>query len=221
MEIRTNLAHHSNYGKARETSGIKYIVIHYTANNGDTARDNAIYFSRTENLSASAHYFVDEKEVWQSVMDNYTAWHCGANTYKHKTCRNANSIGVELCSRKDSSGNYYFKEDVIANAIVLTRELMQKYNIPVENVIRHYDVTGKICPAPMVNDESLWKGFLSMLSNKKLESGNDIVWELINGKYKIKIDDVPRAVKALDKAKDNQEFMSLYWILYKMVNENR
>lgn len=55
----------------------------------------------------------------------------------------------------------------------------------------------------------------------KLESGNDIVWELINGKYKIKIDDVPRAVKALDKAKDNQEFMSLYWILYKLVNENR
>jgi hypothetical protein len=55
----------------------------------------------------------------------------------------------------------------------------------------------------------------------KLESGNDIVWELINGKYKIKIDDVPRAVKAVDSAKNNQEFMSLYWILYKLVNENR
>lgn len=55
---------------------------------------------------------------------------------------------------------------------------------------------------------------------KKLERGNDIIWELMNGKYKVQIDDVNRAVKALDKAKDNPEFMSLYWILYKVVNGN-
>lgn len=55
---------------------------------------------------------------------------------------------------------------------------------------------------------------------KILESGNDIIWELMNGKYKVKIDDVTRAVKALDKAKTNKEFMSLYWILYKLVNGN-
>lgn len=56
--------------------------------------------------------------------------------------------------------------------------------------------------------------------NKKLETGNDIVWELMNGKHKVRIDDVIRAVKALDKAKTNQEFMSLYWILYKLVNND-
>lgn len=55
---------------------------------------------------------------------------------------------------------------------------------------------------------------------KKLESGNDIVWELMNGKHKIEITEVQRAVKALDKAKNNPEFMSLYWILYKLVNGN-
>lgn len=55
---------------------------------------------------------------------------------------------------------------------------------------------------------------------KKLETGNDIIWELMNGKHKIKIDDVNKAVKALDKAKDNPDFMSLYWILYKVVNGN-
>ena len=54
----------------------------------------------------------------------------------------------------------------------------------------------------------------------KIETGNDIIWELMNGKYKVKIDDVKRAVIALDKAKSNQEFMSLYWILYKLVNKN-
>ena len=55
---------------------------------------------------------------------------------------------------------------------------------------------------------------------QKLETGNDIVWELMNGKHKIKINDAKRAVVALDKAKDSQEFMSLYWILYKLVNGN-
>lgn len=55
---------------------------------------------------------------------------------------------------------------------------------------------------------------------KILETGNDIVWELINGKHKIKIDDVKRAINALDHAKNNPDFMSLYWILYKVVNGN-
>lgn len=215
-------ANSSNF-KVGRTSPIKYIVIHYTANNGDTAKGNADYFNRTPNLSASAHYFVDENEVWQSVLDKDTAWHCGAKTYIHRECRNSNSIGIELCSRKDTKGNYYFKDEVVNRAIALTKELMKKYNIPVTNVIRHYDVTGKTCPAPMVNDENKWKDFLSKLSTSsvsKLTSGNDIVWELMNGKHKIKIDDVNKAVKALDKAKNNPDYMSLYWILYKVVNGN-
>lgn len=56
---------------------------------------------------------------------------------------------------------------------------------------------------------------------KKLETGNDIIWELKNGKHKIEITEVDRAVKALDKAKDSTEFCSLYWILYKLVNGNK
>lgn len=211
----------TNY-KAGRTSDIKYIVIHYTANDGDTAKNNADYFSRAD-VKASANYFVDEIETWQSVKDTDTAYHCGTTgAYKHPYCRNANSIGIELCSRKDSKGNYYFKDATVENAVKLTKALMAKYNIPATNVIRHYDVTGKVCPAPMVNDVSLWVKFKEMISvsDKKLETGNDIIWELMNGKHKVKIDDVKRAVATLDKAKDSQEFMSLYWILYKLVNGN-
>lgn len=215
-------ANSSNF-KVGRTKPIEYIVIHYTANNGDTAKNNADYFSRTPNLSASAHYFVDENEIWQSVQDKDTAWHCGGSTYIHKSCRNANSVGIELCSRKDASGKYYFKNEVVERAIALIKDLMKKYNIPATNVIRHYDVTGKICPEPMVYDEKKWTEFLSKLSSpsvKKLETGNDIVWELMNGKHKIKIDDAKRAIKALDKAKTDPEYLSLYWILYKVVNGN-
>lgn len=214
-------AHTSNFKKGR-TGAILYIVEHYTANNGDTAKNNADYFAGTGNLSASAHYFVDENGVWQSVKDTDTAYHCGTTgTYKHPKCRNANSIGIEMCSRKDANGRYYIEDATIKNAANLTKELMKKYNIPKENVIRHYDVTGKICPAPMVTNESLWKEFKNMLTSKpKLESGNDIIWELMNGKHKVKITEVKRAVTALDKAKNNPDYNSLYWILYKLVNGN-
>lgn len=55
---------------------------------------------------------------------------------------------------------------------------------------------------------------------KKLETGNDIIWELMNGKYKVQIHEVAQAVKAVDNAKNNPNFNSLYWILYKLVNGN-
>ena len=58
------------------------------------------------------------------------------------------------------------------------------------------------------------------VSAKKFETGKDIVQELMNGKYKLEILDVDLAVNALNKAKKNSEFMSLYWILYKLVNGN-
>ena len=138
----------------------KYIVIHYTANNGDTALGNCKYFYSTDR-GASAHYFVDETGVWQCVEDNNVAWHCGASSYKHPYCRNNNSIGVELCSRK--SGNYYFMNKTVDNAVELVKMLMDKYNVPIENVIRHYDVTGKICPEPFVRDIKAWQDFKERL----------------------------------------------------------
>lgn len=55
-------------------------------------------------------------------------------------------------------------------------------------------------------------------NKKMLNSGNDIVWELMNGSLKVEIQEVERAVKALDKAKTSSEFSSLYWIIWKIVN---
>ena len=158
MGISFKQCHRSNY-KAGRTNTIEYIVIHYTANNGDTAANNANYFANNANLEASAHYFVDENEIYQSVEEKDIAWHCGATVYKHPNCRNANSLGVELCSRKDETGNYYFKAGTVTNAVELTKKLAKKYGIPIGNILRHYDVTGKNCPAPFVKSESAWEDF--------------------------------------------------------------
>lgn len=150
----------------------KWIVIHYTANNGDTAKGNCNYFSK-EYRGASANYFVDENEIWQCVEDKDIAWHVGAKTY-YNDCRNNNSIGIELCSRISSDGKYYFKEETINNAIYLTKMLMKAYNIDINHVCRHYDVTHKICPAPFVNDENAWREFLNRLEDKPMTKEEQI-----------------------------------------------
>ena len=145
----------NNYGSIRSTSIIKYIVIHYTANNGDTAKANGNYFKNNPNISASAHYFVDDNYVVRSVADNYIAWSVGGSKYAncsstgggkyYGNCTNTNSISIELC---DCNKDYqiYATQKTINRALELTEYLMKKYNIPKANVIRHFDVTGKLCP---------------------------------------------------------------------------
>lgn len=159
-------ANGANFARGR-TQPIQFLVIHYTANNGDTVQNNLDYFAGNA-VGASAHYFVDENGYGQSVKDADTAWHCGASSYRHEACRNANSIGMELCSRKDSKGNYYFMDQTVYNAAVLARQLMQTYGIDRAHVLRHYDVTGKKCPAPMVDNPTLWENFLNLLEDKTM-----------------------------------------------------
>ena len=174
----------SNY-RAGRTQPVRYIVMHYTANNGDTAKNNCDYYHRVGGLQASAHYFCDEHGAMQSVRECDTAWHCGARAYWHPECRNGNSIGIEMCSRKRADGSYYIKPETVANAAALAREIMQRYGIDTDHVLRHYDVTGKRCPMPWVDDPAQWVAFKDMLKqNDNDEEDENMV------KYKT-IDDVP------------------------------
>ena len=153
----------SNY-RAGRTQPVRYIVMHYTANNGDTARNNCDYYHRVGGLQASAHYFVDEHGAMQSVRECDTAWHCGARAYWHPECRNGNSIGIEMCSRKRADGSYYILPETVANAATLAKDIMQRYGIDTDHVLRHYDVTGKRCPMPWVDDPAQWAAFLATLT---------------------------------------------------------
>ena len=160
MKIDFVAANEANHGKKRKLEDIKYIVIHYTAGVGDTSSGNCRYFKNNVTKS-SAHYFVDSNKVMQSVQDDVIAWHCGGKKLSgkggslHGVCTNANSIGVELCNdKKDPEYNPTYQ--TIENALELVRELMKKYSIPPENVVRHYDVTSKCCPAYWV-DPTEWR----------------------------------------------------------------
>lgn len=143
----------------------QWIVIHYVGA-VSSAKANADYFY-DKDRQASAHYFVDEKEIWQIVDDSNIAWHCGANKY-YNDCRNGNSIGIEMCCKKDEDGKLYIDNQTIQNTIELVQMLMKQYGIDIEHVVRHYDVTHKVCPAPFVENESLWVDFKRRISMKEI-----------------------------------------------------
>lgn len=165
-----------NFNNTNNTGRIKYIVIHYVGALGG-AEANCNYY-KSVNRNASAHYFVGfEGEIWQCVEDGDVAWHCGAKSYKHPECRNSNAIGIEMCVRKKNTASmsasdkdWYFEDATVKSTIELTKELMKKYNVPVENVIRHYDVTGKTCPAPYVHDAAAWNAFKAQLTGSSTAS---------------------------------------------------
>lgn len=161
-----------NYANG-DISRIKYIVIHYVGALGG-AEANCKYYA-SQKLGASAHYFVGHSgEIWQSVEDKNIAWHCGGKKYAntsggtyHGVCTNANSIGIEMCVRKDANGTWYFEDATVESTIALTKELMKKYNVPAENVIRHFDVNGKQCGVPYVlnNTKHKWSDFKSAIAS--------------------------------------------------------
>lgn len=144
-----------------------WIVIHYVGA-VSSAKANAQYFYGI-NRQASANYFVDEKEIWQVVEDKDAAWHVGGAIKYYNSCRNNNSIGIELCCKKDDNGNWYFEDATIQNAIELTKELMRKYDIPLIRVTTHHLTTGKICPEPFVRDPAQWQQFI-----KRVEAYNNM-----------------------------------------------
>ena len=179
VNIKVKTANRSNYGGKRSTADIKYIVIHYTANDGDTDEGNGNYFANNI-VGASAHYFVDDDSITRSVPDDYIAWAVGGSKYKYTKggtfygkCTNANSISIEFCDTK-KNGVYDFTEDTVKNAADLVKLLMEKYTVPVERVIRHYDVTGKVCPKPFVDDEKAWKEFKERLVDNMEKRYNKI-----------------------------------------------
>ena len=185
---------------------VKYIVVHYTAGStskAGAARNTAVMFSKPSTY-ASADFIVDDETIVQFNPDirNRYCWHCGDNKNMfsmggklHGKCTNANSIGIEVCSTNPNwqasdqanSKKWSFTDSVVNNAVELVKYLMQTYNIPAENVVRHYDVTGKLCPGIIGwNEDSgnakKWEEFKARLTGTtvtaNLKKTDDIVYRV-------------------------------------------
>ena len=151
---------------------IKYIVIHWVGA-ASSAKNNADYFYSADR-SASAHYFVDDKEIWQSVLDKNAAWAVGGGPLDQASpyakygkkyfnkCTNSNSISIEMCCKKNSQGKLYITDETIDLTAELVQMLQKKYSISDKNVIRHFDVNGKLCPGTHI-EELKWEKLHSIL----------------------------------------------------------
>lgn len=161
---KISLINYSDLNRSKEQ--IRFIILHYVGA-VSTAKNNAEYFY-DKYRGASAHYFVDDKEIWQVVEDNDAAWAIGTDKY-YTDARNSNSISVEMCCYYMQNGNINVAKEVEEKAIELVKMLMKKYNIDVDHVIRHYDATRKNCPAPFVSDQERWNNFKKKLQEQSTE----------------------------------------------------
>ena len=155
-----------NYN-SRTSRSVGYIVMHYTGNPKDTARANCNYFA-SGSRSASAHFFVDDSSIYQSVALKNIAWHCGGKQYFHSACRNSNAFGIEMCC---TAGNYKISDKTITNSAHLCAYLCELLGIGADEVdtyvLRHYDITHKICPAQMANSDkdADWENFKKLVKS--------------------------------------------------------
>lgn len=128
------------------------IVIHYTANPGTTARNNRDYFEMLKDgsgASVSSHFVIGlEGEIIQCIPLDEVAY---ASNH-----RNSDTISVECCHMDESGA---FQEVTYQSLVQLTAWLCGRYGLGREDIIRHYDVTGKECPKYFVDHTDAWEAF--------------------------------------------------------------
>lgn len=179
----TDISHNTSVRKLKP----KFIVVHATADDGATAKNEIDYFNKKTTTRASADIFCDENIYFYNVgISCRYCWAVGGRRLKscggalYGDCKNSNSISVEMCCFKDASGKWCITDDTYKSTVYVIKYLMKKYDIPSQNVIRHYDVTGKMCPCVY--------GFIA-------ENGSDSIWQKMKKDIAGGSDPVPEQTK--------------------------
>ncbi|CEN21228.1 N-acetylmuramoyl-L-alanine amidase [Paraclostridium sordellii] len=191
LDIKREISPYNHY----EGNKVEYIVIHYTGNINDTAKNNADYFYGG-NRNASAHYFVDDNEIYKVVEEYNGAWHCGDGNNRCGI-NNRNSIAIEMCG----TDNGRISEKTVENTLELTKHLMKKYGIDKDHVVRHYDASRKNCPSAFnVNNWSRWWNFKDRLL-KQNSSNNQSDYK--NGEYNCNVKIIADVLNVRDSRPQN------------------
>lgn len=151
----------------KKMTEVRKIVIHWTANYGASAMNHFNYFNTLKGRYASAHFFVDSKEALCIIPLNEIAYHANDGSYKGvpelKPNANFLSVGIEMCVEKDGT----FHPDTIKRTEDIAVELCKRYKLdPLKDIVRHYDVTHKNCPAPWVANSTKFTNFKNSVNSK-------------------------------------------------------
>lgn len=145
----------SRPGTAMEA--VNGVVVHYVGNPGTTAAQNRSYFaglSRSHETYASSNFLIGlEGEVLLCVPMGEVAYCSGK--------RNRDTLSIEVC-HPDDTGE--FTPESYAALVRLVSWLQEFYGFSTEDVLRHYDVTGKVCPKYFVDCPQAWAAFRAALS---------------------------------------------------------
>lgn len=169
---------------------LKGLVIHWTANTskGANAIANRNYFNSTTN-SCSAHYIIDDKQIVKCIPDDEVGYHVGAKKYtkigeslREGTVYSPNyfTVGVEMCVNLDGDWNRTYQ-----NTVEFSAKFLIEHGLTIDNLYRHYDITGKLCPQMMIN-ENEWKKFkdeVNKLMNPISKQGKILVTLNIRKSY--------------------------------------
>ncbi len=150
----------------RPLEKVNGIVVHWTANPGTSAIQNRNYFEGLKDGTgtyASSHFIIGlDGEIVQCIPCNEIAF--ASNT------RNDDTIAIECCTEDDTGK---FNGNTYESLLHLVTWLMGRYNLTTEDVIRHYDITGKDCPRYFVQNPDEWEKFKVDLQNYILLHGTD------------------------------------------------
>ena len=150
----------------------QYIAIHYL---GVVGQSHELASDGT-----GAHYYIYwDGTIYQRCSHDAIVWAVGTAGYytqKHPVARNANTISIEMCCKCDGDSTsaddpkWYFTEETQEACVWLVKKLRRELDIPVENVLRHYDIVNKVCPAPYVHNNKYrtswtWSEFKSRISD--------------------------------------------------------
>ena len=162
MNIENRLLTISPYCRSGEKQNkIEYQVVHWVGNAGSSAIGNRNYFNSlatSHKTSASSHDIIGlDGEIIHCIPYDEVAFHSGSYSMNRK------SIGIEVC-HPDWEGK--FNDNTYNSLIELLAENCKKYNIDVNHIIRHFDVTGKCCPKYYVEHEAEWNKLKQDVQNK-------------------------------------------------------
>jgi len=169
IPIVTKLLPISKRRSGQKLLGVSYLCSHDTGNPGSTASGNANYFFNSANeMKASAHYFVDDKNIIQIIPDSEKAWHVRYVSPKDNEIYGKDfndwAIGIELCY-----GGQVNNQKAYQNYVELHAYLCQKYNlIPEKHIVGHYTLDPGRRNDPLNAFTFLnktWIGFIFDVSN--------------------------------------------------------
>lgn len=177
MNIEDRLLTISPYCRSGEKQNkIQSIVVHWVGNAGSSAIGNRNYFNSlatSHKTSASSHYIIGlNGEIIRCIPEDEVAFHSGSYSMNRK------SIGIEDC-HPDWDGK--FNNATYNSLVELCADICKRYNLSVNNIIRHYDVTGKECPRYYVRNEQEWIKFKNDVANKLGQATVSVAIKKIEG----------------------------------------